>query len=110
MLNGKKDFRKAFADAKKSGAKTFTYEGKKYRTQTAEEKAKTMSPNQKLDAYYKAYSKEQDHFIKTGKLSKSKSEVTRSYQNAVVSDPKALSIDYDSRHGQRNAAYSKKTK
>ena len=51
------DFRKAFADAKKKGQKTFTYNGKKYTTQTAAEKARGMSDSELKRAADKSYTK-----------------------------------------------------
>lgn len=91
------DFRKSFASSKKSGAKTFTHQGKSYTTQTASEKAQGMTPKQKLDAYYKSYSNESSYHARTGSYSKSKAEVTRSYQDAAVKDPKAMEMDYKMR-------------
>ena len=53
----KDDFRSKFAAARKKGQKTFTYNGKRYTTQTAAEKAKTMSNKQLQSAADKAYTK-----------------------------------------------------
>lgn len=49
------DFRKAFAQAKKSGAKKFTYKGKEFTTQTAAEKARGMSDSELKKAAEKSY-------------------------------------------------------
>ena len=82
MPNGKNDFRKAFAEARKNGSKTFTYQGKRYTTQTAEEKAKTMSDAQLRSAANKAYTnaKLSGGYGKNGFFkSKSHNEISESY-------------------------------
>lgn len=69
------NFRKAFSSAKKKGQKTFTYEGKRYTTQTASEKAKKMSPSQLKKARNESYDIAKSSSFK----SKSRNEVSESY-------------------------------
>lgn len=70
-------FRDAFASAKKKGQKTFTYNGQRYSTQTASEKAKGMSDRKLSDAYEKAHSTAKQSVSKSKK--KSYNEITNSY-------------------------------
>ena len=53
MLTGE-NFRKAFSSAKNKGQKTFTYNGKKYTTTTASEKAKKQNWVENIDSANKA--------------------------------------------------------
>lgn len=84
-------FRSSFASAKKSGKKTFVWKGKKYTTQTAEEKALNMT-DKKLkqegsDAYGDAKVKmrtvksEFGGTSQRGFSSKSHNEIMNSYTN-----------------------------
>ena len=84
---GKGGFRETFASARKAGKKTFTYRGKKYTTETAEEKGKRMKPSKLVDSATKAD-------IKYGKNpSKSNKEIKDSYEKSMKSRFKK---DYDS--------------
>jgi len=81
----KKGFRAAFSSAKKSGKKTFTWNGKSYTTTTAEEKAENMS----MTELEKEYDKHIDFDgPKSGKpksksLKKSTEEIKKSYYNKI---------------------------
>ena len=79
-------FREAFAKARKSGAKTFTFNGKRYTTETAAEKAKKMTDKElnkaREDSYERA--KLSGYTAKTAKdkpffQSKSHNEIAESY-------------------------------
>ena len=73
----KKTFRSAFSSAKKSGKKTFTYKGKPYTTQTAQEKAKkSNAPHLVLRARKAAADVKKNP-------SKSNKEIYKSYEGEV---------------------------
>jgi hypothetical protein len=98
----KKSFRNSFSDAKKSGAKSFTWEGKSYSTVTAKEKAKKMSDKELDSVSNKAYEGWKGSLFSdwqktdkktggTGKLkynstdkTKSKAEISDSYANEKI--------------------------
>jgi predicted metal-dependent hydrolase len=101
--NNGNGFRKSFASARKSGNKTFNYRGKKYTTETAEEKAKTMKPSNLVDSATKAdvrYGKKPTKSNKEIKDSYAKSMKTRfkkdydSVNKAVLIGPKELDKKY----------------
>tara|TARA_R100000995_G_scaffold75030_1_gene44233 strand:+ start:397 stop:969 length:573 start_codon:yes stop_codon:yes gene_type:complete len=87
----KQTFRNAFSTARKSGKKTFMYNGKRYTTQTAEEKALKMTDKQlekaRNDAYFDAKWKTKKVKGKYGGTdtkmfaSKSHNEISESYTN-----------------------------
>ena len=68
-------FRTAFSSAKKSGKKTFNWNGKKYTTQTAEERAIKMTESQLKSESNKSYESAKE----SGFKSKSKNEISESY-------------------------------
>ena len=72
---GKGNFRKSFSTAKKSGAKSFSHKGKKYSTQTAEEKARKLSKAGLKKKVNSSYEK-----VKSNP-SKSNVEIANSYVN-----------------------------
>lgn len=64
-------FRSSFADAKKAGKKNFTWNGKKYTTTTAAEKAKNMSYSELEKSHNKATN---NHGVALGVEGKPKSK------------------------------------
>jgi len=83
---GKGGFRETFASARQAGKKTFAYRGKKYTTETAEEKAKTMKPSKLADAVMKSERKHDKNPTKSTK------EVYDSYNKGMQ---KRFNKDYD---------------
>lgn len=87
MPDGKNTFRDAFASAKKNGQKTFTYNGKRYTTETAAEKAKKQDWVQNIDSANKAARQGGYPNWK----SKSHKEIAESYGNQASKQLKQLS-------------------
>jgi|TARA_B110000093_G_C12876191_1_gene369888 hypothetical protein len=103
-------FRTAFSSAKKSGKKTFNWNGKKYTTQTAEEKATSLKnkggkPGKKfLDAanisYYNEYVAKGGTGKPAGKdLQKSTTEISNSYDNVALN---GIEGRKKTKYGRRN--------
>ena len=81
-------FRSSFASAKKSGKKTFTWSGKRYTTQTANNAAKKMGTIELHRAQIKNSDK-RAKAVRAGKTDKSKSltEIDASYRKEINKRP-----------------------
>jgi len=84
---GKGGFRETFASARQAGKKNFAWRGKRYTTETAEEKGKTMKPSKLVEAATKSD-------VTYGKNpTKSNKEIKDSYEKSMKS---RFNKDYDS--------------
>ena len=85
-------FGKAFREARASGDKTFTFNGKKYTTEMAPEEQKSVGGKPKLDKYVPRDSDTRKGEIMTSKNAKPRDEYVRSGQKSFDTErePEAL--------------------